>query len=76
MLRMPTSTSSIISESRSSCVTSKADIGDAHHFAAVDVDNLLIEQIALDAQHVLVGVIRIKLFVAELDAAASEIVAI
>jgi hypothetical protein len=51
------------------------DVVHADHFAAVHVDNLLIEQIALDAQHVLVGVIRIELFVAELMP-SSEMVAI
>ena len=46
----------------------EADIGYADHFAAVDIDDLLIEEIALDAQDVLVGVVWIELFVAELDA--------
>ena len=44
------------------------DIGDAHHFAAGDVDDLLIQQIAADAQHVLVVVVGDELLVAELDA--------
>ena len=33
------------------------DVGDAHHFPAGDVDNLLIEQVAADPQHVFVVVI-------------------
>src|SRR5579863_5884320 len=45
----------------------ETDVGNAHDFPAVYVDNLLVEKIALDAQHVLVRVIRIELFVAELD---------
>ena len=36
----------------------EGDVVDAHHLAAVHVDDLLVEQIAADAQHVLVGMIR------------------
>ena len=32
----------------------QGDVGDPHHFAAVDVDDLLVQQVAHDAQHVLV----------------------
>ncbi len=45
----------------------EADVRDPHYLPAIDVDNLLIEKIALDAQHVLVGMVWIELFVAELD---------
>ena len=62
MLRMPTSTSRIMSDSRSSRGHLEADVGDADHFPAVDVDNLLVEKIALDAQHVLVRMIRDRAF--------------
>ena len=48
--------------------TSKTDVGDPDHLPAVDVDNLLVEKIALNAQHVLVRVVRIQFFVAELNA--------
>ena len=59
--------------SRASCALDfEGEIGDAHHFAAVDVDDLLIEQIARDAQHVFVVVIGNELFVAELDAVAER----
>ena len=43
-------------------------IVDADDFAALGVDNLLIEQIAHHAQHVLVGVIRSELLVVEMNA--------
>ena len=36
----------------------EGDVVDAHHFAAVHVDDLLIEQVAADAQHVFVVVVR------------------
>ena len=43
------------------------DIGHPHHFAALPVDDLLIEQIADQPQHVLVGMIGRELFVLEVD---------
>jgi hypothetical protein len=46
----------------------QTDIGHAYDLAPVDIDDLLIEKIALDAQHVFIGVIRVELFVRELDA--------
>ncbi len=46
----------------------ESDVGDAHHFAALAVDDLLVEQVAHQAQHVLVGVVRRELFVFEEDA--------
>ena len=45
----------------------EGDIGDAHHFAALPVDDLLIEQIADQAQHVLVGMVGRELLVLEVD---------
>ncbi len=69
MLRMPISTSSTPDDVAGSVVLDfEGDIGDAHHFAAVDVDDLLVEQVARDAQHVFVVVIGDELFVAQLDA--------
>jgi hypothetical protein len=50
-------------------VDAHGDVGDAHHFAAGDVDDLLVQQVAADAQHVLVVVVGEQLLVAELDAA-------
>ena len=44
------------------------DVVDAHHFAAGDVDDLLVQQVAPDAQHVLVVVVRDEHLVAEEDA--------
>ena len=46
----------------------KRDIGDADHFAALRVDNLLIQKIAGGAQHVLVGMVGREVFVAEKNA--------
>ena len=66
MLRMPMSTSSTFS-----CVISvgvldlERHVGDANHLASQRVDNLLIEQIPDDPQHVLVRVIGGQLFVFE-----------
>ena len=48
----------------------QGDVVDAHHFAAVDVDDLLVEQVARDAQHVLVVVVGDELLVVERDALA------
>ena len=59
MLRMPMSTSSTMSMSRPpSLLDLHGDVGDAHHFAAGDIDDLLVQQVARDAQHVLVVVVR------------------
>src|SRR6185437_13250112 len=46
----------------------KADIVHPNDLAAVDIDNLLIEKIALDPEHVFVRVVRIQFFIRELDA--------
>ncbi len=43
-------------------------IGNAHHLASERIDDLLIEQVTDDAQHVLVRVIGRELFVPEIDA--------
>ena len=48
------------------------DVVDAHHLAAVDIDDLLIEQVAADAQHVLVVMVGEELLVAELNAPSRE----
>ena len=45
------------------------EIVHAHHFAAVGIDDLLVQQVAGDAQHVFVVVVGGELLVAELDAA-------
>ena len=44
------------------------DVVDADHLAAVDVDDLLVQQVAGDAQHVLVVMVGDEDFLAELDA--------
>ena len=44
----------------------QSHIVDADNFAAVDINNLLVEQIALDAQHVFIGMVRIELLVGKL----------
>src|SRR5579872_160677 len=44
------------------------NVGDANHFASLGVDNLLIEQIAHQPQHVLVGMIRREYLVFEVNA--------
>ncbi len=46
----------------------KGDIGDAHHLAALRIDDLLIEQIPHHPQHVFVGVVRREDFVAQENA--------
>jgi len=46
----------------------KRDVVDPDHFAPVHIDNLLIEQIAVDAKHVLVGVVRVEALVRKLNA--------
>ena len=46
----------------------KSDIGDADDLTAVYVDNLLVEQVALNTQHVFIGMIRDQLFVGEMEA--------
>ena len=43
------------------------DVRDAHHFAALSVDNLLIQQIAHQPQNVFVGMVRGELLVLEKD---------
>src|SRR5438477_5847955 len=42
-------------------------IGDSHHLAAKAVDDLLIEQVADQPQHVLVGMIRREHLILEVD---------
>src|ERR1035438_2082307 len=44
------------------------DVVDADHLAAGDIDDLLVEQVAGDAQKILVVMVRDKDFLAELDA--------
>ena len=46
----------------------ESDVVDADHFAAVHVDDLLVEQVPADSQHVLVGMIRREDLFAEADA--------
>ena len=73
MLRRPTSTSSTLtSVAGFGALDFKGKIGDAHHLAAVDIDDLLIEQVARDAQHIFVVVIGNELFIAERDAIAER----
>ncbi len=45
----------------------EGDVVDAHNLAAVDVDDLLIQQVARDTQHVLVVVVGDENFIAEAD---------
>ena len=51
-------------------VDAHGDVVDAHHFAAGDVDDLLVQQIAADAQEALVVVVGHELLVAQLNAPA------
>ena len=46
----------------------QAHVGHTHHFPPIHVDDLLVEQIALDPQHVFIGMVWVKAFVAELNA--------
>ena len=46
----------------------ECDVVDADHFAAVHVDNLLVEQVPANAQHVFVGMVRREDLLAEADA--------
>ena len=48
------------------------DVGDAHHLAAVRVDDLLVEQVAHEPEHVLVVVVRRQLFVVEEEAVEAD----
>jgi len=43
-------------------------VGDPDHLASLRIDDLLVEQIAHHAQHVLVGMIRRELLVLKIDA--------
>src|SRR5260370_15891287 len=43
----------------------KGDIVDAHYFVAVHVDDLLIQQVASDSQHILIVVIRSEHLIAQ-----------
>ena len=71
MLRTPMSTSRTVRVSRAAvAVDFHGDVVDPHHLAAVDVDDLLVEEVARDAQHVLVVVVRDELLVVEADASA------
>jgi hypothetical protein len=45
----------------------KGDVGDAHNFPAVSVDDLLVQQIAHQPQHVFVGMIGSELLVFEVN---------
>ena len=45
----------------------KSDIVDADDFAAVDIDDLLIQQVAADAEHVLIGVVGHHDFIVQAD---------
>ncbi len=53
-------------------VNFKSEIGDPNYLTAVDIDDLLIEQIAGDAQHVLVVMIGNELLFAQRDAVAER----
>ena len=46
----------------------ESDVGDAHHFAALAVDDLLVQKIAHQPQHVFVGMIRRQQLVFEVNA--------
>ena len=72
MLRIPMSTSKTKLIEARAALQFKRDVVDPHHLAAVDVDNLLVEQVAPHAQHVFVGVIGEELLVAELDAIKAD----
>src|SRR6185437_5973373 len=50
----------------------EGNVVDPHHFPALRIDNLLIEQIANHAQHVFVGVIGRQAFVFKLDAIGAD----
>src|SRR5580698_8832009 len=46
----------------------ESDVGDSNHFAAFAIDNLLVEKVADQAQHVFVGVVRSEQLVFEVNA--------
>ena len=48
------------------------DIGDANHFAAVHVDDLLVQQVPHHAQHVLVRMVGGEQFVFKVDAVETD----
>ncbi len=50
----------------------EGDVGDAHHFAAMRIDDLLVQQVAHKAQHVFIGVVGSELLVLEPDAVQIE----
>jgi len=43
------------------------DVGDADHFAALNINDLLVEQIAYQPEHVLIVVVRREQFVAQVE---------
>ena len=53
-------------------VDSHGDVGHAHHLPASHVDDLLVQQVAPDAQHVLVVVIRREHLVVQYDALTQD----
>src|ERR1700674_394853 len=62
---MPIATMAI---SASICVADfECDISNPDHFPAVNIDDLLVQQIPAHPQHVLVGVIGCKVFLAQPD---------
>ena len=58
MLRMPTSTSLTFKKIKAVAVLNiESNVVDADYFAAIDVDDLLIEQVAPNAEHVLIRMV-------------------
>src|SRR2546422_941439 len=73
---MPGSTSVSVSAATSSPSVSRTGSGASGRrpstIAAMGVDDLLVEQVAHDAKHVLVGMIRREMFVLEKDAVKGD----
>jgi len=46
----------------------EGDVGDADHLAAFDVDDLLVEKIAFETEHIVIAMVGSELFIAEPDA--------
>ena len=69
MLRMPMSTSSTHRICDSIFLAQlESHVVDADHFAALRVDDLLVQKVAREPQHVFIGMVRRQVFVAQMDA--------
>ena len=50
----------------------EGDVGDSHHFAALSVDDLLVQKIADQPQHIFIGMVGRQDFVAEIDSIQAD----